>query len=103
MIEIKNDGVRKLYGTQETEQTSEYGVLKLTVKILNRRNENILCRTYEDIIPLETQPTEPTEEPATEPTEEPTQPTEQTEPQPTTEAGEEIAIPDTSEPTEAEN
>lgn len=46
MIEIKNDGVRKLYGTQ---------------------------------------------------------PTEQTEPQPTTEAGEEIAIPDTSEPTEAEN
>ena len=51
-----------------------------------------LRRSYEDYIPLETQETQETTEPATQPTE--TQPTE---------AGEEIAIPDTSEPAEAEN
>lgn len=54
-----------------------------------------LRRSYEDYIPLETsEPQEPQE------TTEPTQPA--TETQPTTETGEEIAIPDTSEPNEAE-
>lgn len=47
-----------------------------------------LRRTYEDYLPLETQETQQTTEP--------------TETQPTTETGEEIAIPDTSEPNEAE-
>lgn len=105
MIEIidKNDGVRKLYrcredyvplGTQEAEPTAEYGVLKLTIEIKNRRNENILRRTYEDYIPLETPETSETQETQetepTEPTAEPTEPTEPTETEAGEKTGEEI-------------